>query len=145
MTMTLPSTVDSLSSRGGRWGHCYFYWDTPREPLRERDDHDVTIFLPANRSKNLHFKIKQKSFQQLFQKDKVHDSHHIVSIAPYKRAQHCWPTAPNNVGCYILRLFTHPVACCGELLRQVWNRSNFLAPSVQTDATLLGVVASVCT
>ena len=41
-----------------------------------------------------------------------------------KRTQQWWPTTPNTVGCYILHLFAHPVACCWELLRKVWNRSN---------------------
>ena len=41
-----------------------------------------------------------------------------------KRTQQWWPTTPNTVGCYILRL----VACCWELLRKVWNRSNFKLP-----------------
>ena len=31
---------------------------------------------------------------------------------PYKRTQHCWPATPNIVGCYVLRPFAHPVACC---------------------------------
>ena len=34
-----------------------------------------------------------------------------------KRTQHCWPSTPNIVGCYLLRPFAHPVACCWELLR----------------------------
>ena len=33
--------------------------------------------------------------------------------------QHCWPTTPNIVGCYMLRPFAHPVACCWMLLRVV--------------------------
>ena len=32
--------------------------------------------------------------------------------APCKRTQHCWRTTPNIVGCYMLRPFAHPVACC---------------------------------
>ena len=32
---------------------------------------------------------------------------------------------PNIVGCYMLRPFTHPVACCWELLNKVRNQSNF--------------------
>ena len=31
----------------------------------------------------------------------------------------------NIVGCYTLRPFAHPVACCCFLLHKVWNRSNF--------------------
>ena len=34
-------------------------------------------------------------------------------------AQDCWPTTPNIVGCYMLRPFPHPVACCWMLLRVV--------------------------
>ena len=36
-----------------------------------------------------------------------------------KRTQHCWPTTPNIVGCYMVRPFAHPVACCWMLLRVV--------------------------
>ena len=39
--------------------------------------------------------------------------------APCKRTQHCWPTTPNTVGCYMLRSFAHPVTCCWMLLRVV--------------------------
>ena len=38
---------------------------------------------------------------------------------PCKRTQHCWPTTPSIVGCYMLRPFAHPVACCWKLLRVV--------------------------
>ena len=37
----------------------------------------------------------------------------------------------NIVGCYMLRPFAHPVACCCVLLRKVWNRSNFSANNSQ--------------
>ena len=49
-------------------------------------------------------------------------------------------------GCYMLRPFAHPVACCcvrvllgPEYLRKVWNRSNFLwnSWSLKRSATLL--------
>ena len=30
--------------------------------------------------------------------------------APCKQTQHCWPTTPNIVGCYMLCLFALPVA-----------------------------------
>ena len=33
--------------------------------------------------------------------------------------QYFWPTNPNIVGCYVLRPFAHPVACCWMLLRVV--------------------------
>ena len=39
--------------------------------------------------------------------------------AACKRTQHCWPTTPSIVGCYMLRLFAHPVVCCLMLLRVV--------------------------
>ena len=51
--------------------------------------------------------------------------------APCKRTQYCWPTTPNVVGCYMLRPFAHPVACCCVLLRKVWNRPNFSANNSQ--------------
>ena len=40
----------------------------------------------------------------------------LLAKAPCKRTQHCWLTAPNIVGCYKLRPFPHPVACCCVLL-----------------------------
>ena len=41
----------------------------------------------------------------------------LCSLSPIcKRAQHCWPTALNFVGCYVLRPFAHPVAFCCMLL-----------------------------
>ena len=36
--------------------------------------------------------------------------------AACKRTQHCWPTTPEIVGCYMLRPFANPVACCWMLL-----------------------------
>ena len=41
------------------------------------------------------------------------------SKATCKPTQHCWLTTPNIVGCYMLRPFAHPVACCWMLLRVV--------------------------
>ena len=43
----------------------------------------------------------------------------MVNKAPCKRTQHCWPTTPNIVGCYMLLPFAHLVACCWMLLRVV--------------------------
>ena len=43
----------------------------------------------------------------------------MMRKAPCKRTQHCWPATPNTVGCYMLRSFAHPVACCWMLLRVV--------------------------
>ena len=34
----------------------------------------------------------------------------------HKRTRHYWATTPNTVGCYILRPFAHPFACCCVLL-----------------------------
>ena len=51
--------------------------------------------------------------------------------AACKRMQHCWPTTPNIVRCYMLRPFAHPVACCWMLLRKVWNWSNSSANNSQ--------------
>ena len=42
-----------------------------------------------------------------------------------KRTQHCWPTTPNIVGCYMLRPFhslLHVVICCCVLLGVVAKR-----------------------
>ena len=42
---------------------------------------------------------------------------YVVELkAPCIPTQHCWPTTPNIVGCYMLRPFAHLVACCWELL-----------------------------
>ena len=49
---------------------------------------------------------------------KVH-SIKVDSQAPCKRTQHCSPTTPNIVGCYMLCPFAHPVARCWMLLRVV--------------------------
>ena len=37
----------------------------------------------------------------------------------------------NIVRCYMLLPFAHPVACCWQLLRKVWNRSNVWANNSQ--------------
>ena len=46
----------------------------------------------------------------------------VKLLAPCKRTQHCWPTTPNIVECYMLRQFAHPVACldvAAQSLKQV--------------------------
>ena len=48
-----------------------------------------------------------------------------LSKALCKCTQHCWPTTPNIVGCYVLHLFAHPAAFCWDLLHDVWKQSNF--------------------
>ena len=40
-----------------------------------------------------------------------------------KRTQRGWPKTPNIVGCYILRPFAHPVACCWMMLSVVVQSS----------------------
>ena len=40
----------------------------------------------------------------------------VASKVPCKRTQHCWPTTPKIVGCYMFRPFAHLVACCWMLL-----------------------------
>ena len=40
----------------------------------------------------------------------------LFCYAPHKRKQHVWLTIPNIFGCYMLRPFAHPVACCCVLL-----------------------------
>ena len=58
--------------------------------------------------------------------------------AQRKRTQPCWPKTPNiqNIeGCYILRPFAHPVACCCATFE---SGQTFIRP------TMSGVVASVC-
>ena len=53
----------------------------------------------------------------------------LYSQAPCKRRYYySWPTTPNIFVYYMLRPFVHPAAiwaCCWELLRKVWNLSNF--------------------
>jgi len=43
--------------------------------------------------------------------------HHSQYKAAGKRTQHCWPTTPNIVRCYMLGPFANPVECCWVLLR----------------------------
>ena len=73
-----------------------------------------------------------------------------------KRTQHCWPTTPSIVGCYVLRPFAHPVPCHCVLLGVFVQSLNWTVQTlsyVQTDPTtpnivgpaMLGVVASACT
>ena len=71
----------------------------------------------------------------------------IKLLAPCKRTQHCWLTTPNIVGCYMLRPFAHPVACCCVLLggvASVWTPLQQGRNNTLVGATMLGVVASVC-
>ena len=40
--------------------------------------------------------------------------------------QHCWPTTPNIVGCYMLCPFAHPFACCWVRLFVATSREGHL-------------------
>ena len=56
----------------------------------------------------------------------------ISCLSPVQTdAQHCWPTTPNIVGCFMLCPFAQPVACCCALLRVV-------AQSLKRDKCLAG-------
>ena len=75
----------------------------------------------------------------------------VTLQAPCKRTQHCWPTTPNFVGCYMLRPFAHPVASWWMLLRVVaqslkpvkgWGQTDATTPNIVAPTTL-GVVACV--
>ena len=62
--------------------------------------------------------------------------------APCKRTQHCWPTTPNILGCYMLRPVCTP--CC-MLLRVVGKccakfKTGQTLNHVQTDATTPNIV-----
>ena len=59
----------------------------------------------------------------------------VTLQAPCKRTQHCWPTTPNFVGCYMLRPFAHPVACWWMLLRVVAQSLKPVKGWGQTDVT----------
>ena len=80
----------------------------------------------------------------------------VVLLTLCKRTQHCWPTTPSIVGCYVLRPFAHPVPCRCVLLGVFVQSLNWTVQTlsyVQTDPTtpnivgpaMLGVVASACT
>jgi len=58
--------------------------------------------------------------------------------AACKRTQHCWPTSPNIVGCYMLRPFARPVACCWMLLRVIAQSLKPVKSFSQQLPTLLG-------
>ena len=73
----------------------------------------------------------------------------LRQIYACKRTQHRWPTTPNSVGCYMLRPFVHPVACCYILLRvvaQSLKPVKLLATYKRTQQlpTMLGVVGQQC-
>ena len=63
--------------------------------------------------------------------------------ASCKRTQHCWSTTPNIVGCYMLRPFAHPVACCcakfetGQTFQPTTPNISFVPWSPKHSATML--------
>ena len=56
-----------------------------------------------------------------------------------KRTQHCCPTTPNAVGCYMFRPFAHPVACCCAKFETGQTFSY-----VQTGTTATNIVGGCC-
>ena len=72
---------------------------------------------------------REPGWRRQGERQKSNSSH--KSQVPCKRTQHCWPTTPNIFGCYTSRPFAHPVACCWELLRKVWNQSNLWTSNSQ--------------
>ena len=69
--------------------------------------------------------------------------------APCKRTQHCWPTTPNNVGCYMLHPFAHPVACCcakfetSQTFQPTTPNISFVPWSSKRSATMLDPFAQL--
>ena len=72
--------------------------------------------------------------------------------APCKRTQHCWPTTPNIVECYMLRPFAHPVAvvacCCakletGETFQPTTPNISFVPWSLKRSAAMLDPFAQL--
>ena len=66
-----------------------------------------------------------------------------------KRTQHCWPTTPNTVGCYMLRPFAHPVACCcakfetGQTFQPTTPNISFVPWSPKRHTTMLDPFAQL--
>ena len=61
--------------------------------------------------------------------------------------QRCWPTTPNVVGCYILRPFEHPVACCWECSCakfEIGQTSEPITPNISFVRSDLRNVAQQC-
>ena len=63
--------------------------------------------------------------------------------AACKRRQHCCPTTPNIVGCYMLRPFAHRVACCcakfetSQIFQPITPNISFVPWSPKRSATAL--------
>ena len=63
--------------------------------------------------------------------------------------QHCWPTTSNIGGCYMLRPFAHPVACCcakfetGQTLQPTTPNISFVPWSPKRSATMLDPFAQL--
>ena len=49
-----------------------------------------------------------------------------------------------NIGCYMLCPFVHPLVCCWELLRKVWNLSNFKVRANGRNNSLVVVGQQCC-
>ena len=69
--------------------------------------------------------------------------------APCKRTEHCWPTTPNIVGCYMLRPFVRPVGCCcakfetGQTFQSTTPNISFVPWSPKRSATMLDPFAQL--
>ena len=63
--------------------------------------------------------------------------------------KNCWPTTPNIVGCYMLRPFTHPVACCcakfetGQTFQPTTPNISFVPWSPKLSATMFDPFAQL--
>ena len=70
-----------------------------------------------------------------------------VLSPPCKRTQHCWPITPKIVGCYVLRPFAHPVACCCmffKVVTQSLKSVKRLAPCKRTTQNLQKLLGQQC-
>ena len=64
--------------------------------------------------------------------------------APCRRTQHCWPTNPNNTGCYTLRLFAHLFHVGGSLCTKFETDKPFSSrANGRKIPKMLGVLASI--
>ena len=76
----------------------------------------------------------------------------LASVKPCaqgRRTQQCWTTTPNIVGCYTLRPFAHPVACCcakfetGQTFTLTTPNISFVLSTPRRGATMLDLFAQL--
>ena len=111
--------------------------------------HQIMQIIISNHS-NLYLSFKESWIQLEFKASRwvCYILFQLLTIykAPLKRAQHCWPTTPNVVGCYMLRPFAHPVVCCWMLLRVVGSCHIRLHTTANKDATTPNIaLLAACT